>query len=171
MAPLIETERLIIRPFTLDDAPFILELVNTPSWLAYIGNRNVNNIGDARKYLQNGPLKSYVDNGYGGWMIQHKEQQEPIGQCGLYKRPYLTAPDVGFAFLPQYEGKGYGQEAVRATLTYAQHQLKINNLFAIVQPNNERSIRLLEKTGFIIQDMIRPEGDTTLALYCYTSPE
>jgi len=171
MEPLIETERLIIRHFTLDDAPFILELVNTPSWLAYIGNRNVNNIDDARKYLQNGPLKSYADNGYGGWMIQHKEQQVPIGQCGLYKRSYLTAPDVGFAFLPQHEGLGYGQEAVRATLTWAQHQLKINNLFAIVQPNNERSIRLLEKTGFIIQDMIRPEGNTTLALYCYTAPE
>jgi len=167
MNTLIETERLLIQPLTLHDAAFIVELVNTPLWLAHIGNRNINNLDDARNYLISGPLKSYTEHGYGAWLVTHKETKQSLGMCGLFKRQYLEQPDVGFAFLPQYERQGYAYEAVRATLLYAQQQLDINNLFAIVKPDNARSIRLLEKNGFVWQQKIRPDGQPELELYNY----
>jgi len=167
--PLIETERLFIQPFTLNDAAFIVELVNTPSWLAYIGNRNITNLDDARNYLISGPLKSYAELGFGAWMVIHKETKQPLGMCGLFKRPYLEQPDLGFAFLPQHEGRGYANEAVQATLRYAQ-QHNINSLSAIVRPDNARSIRLLEKNGFVWQQKIKPENLAELQLYHYHPP-
>lgn len=154
-----DTPRLSLRPLTPADAPFIFTLVNTPSWLAYIGDRHVRSLEDAERYLLNGPLKSYSENGYGAWMVMHKETNQPIGMCGLFKRTYLDSPDLGFAFLPQHEGKGYAWEAAVAALIYTQKQLGIDHVFAIVQPDNRRSIRLLEKIGFMLQEMVQPHGE------------
>lgn len=169
MTILTETERLLLRHLEIQDAAFIMDLVNTPTWLAYIGDRHVRTVEDARRYLLNGPLKSYTENGYGAWMVILKNTKQPIGMCGLFKRTYLDNPDLGFAFMPQYEGQGYAYEASLAALAYSQHRLNIDRVFAIVQPNNERSIRLLEKTGFVHQTMIQPHGEAqALRLYAVT---
>lgn len=162
MKHILETERLSIREFTTADAGFILTLLNTPGWLRYIGDRNVHSEQDAVKYLENGPMKSYNDNGYGLWMVSLKENNEPIGMCGLIKRDYLEYTDIGFAFLPEYAGKGYATESAQATLHYAQNTLSLPAIAAITLPINNSSIRLLEKLGLRNQRTIEMNGEQLL---------
>jgi [ribosomal protein S5]-alanine N-acetyltransferase len=106
------TARLVIRPFTIDDAAFVLELVNDPAWLEHIGDRGVRTLADARAYLDKGPLASYTRNGFGFSLVELKSTGEPVGACGLIKRETLTDVDLGFAFLPQFRGMGYAEEAL-----------------------------------------------------------
>jgi RimJ/RimL family protein N-acetyltransferase len=143
---ILETRRLTLRQFKNEDARFILELVNTPGWLEFIGDRNIHTEEDAINYLQNGPIKSYRENGFGSSMVELKDGTA-IGMCGILKRDCLENPDIGFAFLPVYIGKGYAFEMAKATLDHATHQLKLNTICAITDPNNKRSIQLLEKIG------------------------
>src|SRR5215218_1537914 len=103
---ILETERLRLRPFTTDDAPFIVELVNEPSFLRYIGDKKVRSLEDARQYLLSGPLASYERNGFGPNCVELKEQGTPIGMSGLLKRDELPDPDIGFAYLPDFRKKG-----------------------------------------------------------------
>jgi RimJ/RimL family protein N-acetyltransferase len=162
MHPLIETERLFIRQLDLSDASFMLELVNTPAWLQYIGDRNLHTIEDAERYLANGVLKSYADNGFGGWLVVLKESGQSVGMCGLFQRAYLPAPDLGFAFLPGHAGKGYAYEAATATLTYIKQQFTyLDTLYAITIPENSRSVRLLEKCQFKCISTLKPPGEDT----------
>jgi RimJ/RimL family protein N-acetyltransferase len=146
--PFLETERLIIRKFDLEDAGFIVALLNSPGWLEYIGDRQVRNEDEARAYLSNGPIQSYQTNGFGLSMVMLKEGNIPIGACGLLKREYLEHPDIGFAFLPAYTGQGYGFESADAVMNYAKNDLKLSRLFAFTIPQNKPSIKLLEKMGF-----------------------
>ena len=144
---MLETNRLLIKKFSVDDAPFILELLNTSSWLAFIGDRGIKTLADARQYILNGPLKSYNQNGYGAYLISLKETNVSIGMCGLFKREFLDNPDIGFALLPQYAGNGYGYESAKAVLTYARIDLGLPCVMGITKPTNQASIRLLEKLG------------------------
>jgi RimJ/RimL family protein N-acetyltransferase len=143
----LETERLTLRPFTHDDTKFIVTLVNTPGWIEFIGDRNIKTEAEAITYLENGPLKSYDLHGFGLSMVELKDSKMPIGMCGLLKRETLDYPDIGFAFLPEYTGKGYAFEIVKSTLTFANEQLDIHPILAVVMPTNTRSIQLLEKVG------------------------
>lgn len=147
MKYILETERLRLRKFTTADTGFIIALLNSPGWLAYIGDRNVKTEEDAMTYLQNGPLKSYKQNGYGLSLVELKESRLPIGMCGIIKRPDLEYPDIGFAFMPEFTGQGYAYEVATATLMYAKNKLGLEQILAITLPSNERSIRLLEKLG------------------------
>lgn len=143
----IQTERLVLREFLVEDAPFILELLNTEAWLRFIGDRGVRSLGDAKLYLHSGPQKSYTEHGFGLWLVMLNDHT-PIGMCGLLKRDTLPALDLGFAFLPNYSGKGYAYEAAQAAISYARQELKEAELLAITDPDNLSSIRLLEKLGF-----------------------
>ena len=145
---LFETERLQLRTFTLRDAPFIYQLVNDPEWLRYIGDRHVRTKADAEQYLRNGALKSYMLNGFGPGAVILKETGEPLGMCGLFKRPYLEQLDLGFAFLPAYRGQGYAFEITSANLEYARKELGIERIMAFTARENEASLRLLKKLGF-----------------------
>ena len=166
MSYVLETERLILREFTLADASFIIELVNTPGWLRFIGDRNIKIEEQAKEYLRNGPLKSYEINGYGLSMVELKSDGTPIGMCGIIKRDTLENPDIGFAFLPEFEGKGLAFEIANATLAYANDVLKIPVVFAITIPGNTRSIRLLEKMGFKYSNRFTsPTDNIELSLY------
>lgn len=147
MNSVVETERVILRKFTRADAKFIVTLVNTPGWLQFIGDRNIKTEAHAIAYLENGPLKSYEVPGFGLSMVELKQDNIPIGMCGLLKREHLDHPDIGFAFLPEYSGKGYALEIVKATLMFAKKQLNIHQVLAIVMPSNTQSIKLLEKAG------------------------
>ena len=100
MEAILQTERLLLREFTEDDAAFIVELLNSPGWIQYIGDRNIKTEEQAREYLNNGPLKSYRQNGFGLYMVEKKDDHTPIGMCGIIKRDTLNNPDIGFAFLP-----------------------------------------------------------------------
>jgi RimJ/RimL family protein N-acetyltransferase len=143
---ILETERLRLRLFQLEDAAFIIELLNSPGWLEYIGDRNVKTYEQAKNYLENGPLKSYKQNGFGLCMVQTKEGA-PIGMSGILRRDNLEHPDIGFALLPEYQSQGYAFEIVDATLEYAKNHLQLATVFAITLPNNTRSMRLLERIG------------------------
>lgn len=163
------TERLNICRLDLEDAPFILELLNTPSWLRFIGDRNVHSVEDARDYLAKGYLKSYETYGYGFYLVVLKETGVPIGICGLIRRDFLDDADIGFALLPEYESKGYGYEAANAVLNYAIQELGMKRILAITDSKNIASQRLLEKLGLKYERMVAyPGEDEPLMLFCIT---
>ena len=155
MEIVIETERVILRKFTIDDAAFMLEMLNTPTWLRFIGDRNVKTLEEAENYLLNGNIRSYQEYGFGFYVVVIKETQESIGICGIVKREGLEDVDIGFAFFQQFMGKGYGYEAGSATLNYALNDLKIKKIVAIVDPENVVSIALLKKIGLQFEKMIQ----------------
>ncbi len=166
MEIVIETERLILRKFTVDDAPFMFALLNTPSWLRFIGDRNVHNVEEAKQFLLNGYLKSYETHGFGFYITVEKSTQNPIGMCGLVKRNTLEDVDIGFAFMPDFVGKGYGYEAASATLNYAENILKLAKVIAIVDPENVVSIALIKKIGLHFEKMVRlSANDIELMLF------
>src|SRR6185503_3122429 len=155
----IETERLILRPLTVDDAPFILTLLNEPSFLRYIGDKKVRNVEDARQYILTGPAASYEQNGFGLGLVELKESHTPIGMCGLLKREELPDPDIGFAFLPDYWNKGFAFEAAAAVLHDARERLRLQRILAITSRDNESSIKLLERHGFIFERVMKLSED------------
>ncbi|MFT3893281.1 MAG: GNAT family N-acetyltransferase [Anaerolineales bacterium] len=154
----LETERLILRQFTVEDAPFILELVNEPSFIRNIGDRGVRSLEDAKHYIENGPVTSYARNGFGLYLVQLKESGESIGMSGLIKRPALDDVDIGYAFLPRFWSKGYAVEAALANKEEAR-ALGLKRLVAIINPDNEGSIRVAEKLGMKFERMIRLSAD------------
>ena len=156
-APVLETERLSLHRFGLDDAPFVLELLNQPSFLRFIGDKGVRSLDDARAYLADGPQASYARHGYGLWLVRRKRDGAPLGMCGLLKRDALPDPDLGFAFVPRAWGKGYAFEAAAATLAHGHEVLSLGAIVAVTSPDNLRSIRLLEKLG------LRDAGPVELA--------
>ena len=158
--PITTTNRLIISKVTLNDAPFFVELMNTPSWLQYIGDRHIKTVKDAEKHLKNGILKSYKEKGYGFYKITQKsEPAKTIGIVGLIKREELEHTDIGFGFLPAYEGKGYGYEASVAIMELAKNKFRLDKVLAITNPDNKSSIHLLEKLGLSFQKRINPFDD------------
>jgi RimJ/RimL family protein N-acetyltransferase len=155
---ILETERLMLREFELTDAKFIVELVNTPGWIEFIGDRNIKTEEAAIQYLQNGPMKSYRENGFGLGMVETREGT-PIGMCGILKRENLEHPDIGFAFLPEFMGKGYACEIASSILSYAKDKLKLKIILAITDPRNKKSIKLLEKIGLKFSNTIHTPVD------------
>ncbi len=151
----LETERLVLRQLTLDDAPFIFRLVNEPSWLRFIGDKGVRNLDDARHYLLTGPLDMYSRFGFGMFLVELKDGGRHIGTCGLLKRDSLPDADVGYALLPEHWGKGYAIEAVAAVLSYGRDTHGLNRILAIVSPDNSSSIRVLEKAGLKFERMMQ----------------
>ncbi len=165
----LETDRLILRKFNTADAAFILILLNNPSWLQYIGDRNVKTMEDAHNYLLNGPMKSYHENGFGLSIVEMKDNHIPIGMCGLIKREALENVDIGFALLPEYAGMGYAFEIAAATMAYAKNSLGLKNIVAITSENNVRSIRLLNKIGLGFERMVKlSEDEESLMLFSRT---
>lgn len=162
----IETDRLLLRQLSTVDAEFILELVNEPSWLRYIGDKGVRTIADARNYILQGPVASYERFGFGLYLTELKESGTPIGICGLVKRETLQDPDIGFAFLPRFWGKGYAYESASAVLGFAKSTLGLNRILAITAPDNHSSIKVLKKLGFGSEQMVRfSEEDSELKLF------
>ena len=150
----LETDRLIIRPITLDDASFILTLLNEPSFLRYIGDKQVRNLEDARQYILNGPVASYERHGFGLCLVELGESHTPVGMCGILKREELPDPDIGFALLPDFWSKGLAFEAAAAVLNDARERLKIERILAITSLDNAASINLLERLGFRCKEII-----------------
>jgi RimJ/RimL family protein N-acetyltransferase len=149
------TERLHLRALALDDHDFIVELLNSPGWIRFIGNRNVNTPEDAKAYIQK--VTGSANIRY--WVVSLKENKAPIGVITLIKRDYLEHHDIGFAFLPQYEKRGYALEAAKVVLDSAlvlpQHQ----TLLATTLKENVSSIKLLTKLGFTFDKEIENKGE------------
>jgi RimJ/RimL family protein N-acetyltransferase len=163
-----ETERLVLRRLTADDGPFILRLLNEPSFLEHIGDRGVRNLADATQYILAGtqyilagPIASYARFGFGLFLVELREGHEPIGICGLLKRDALDDVDLGFAFVPESWSKGYAFESTSATLAYAHDTQHLARIVAITSQDNVASINLLVKLGFYFDRMVLMPGEKT----------
>ena len=165
---ILETERMILREVTTEDAEFILDLLNQPSFIRHIGDRNVRTIDEARDYIESRFRESYKKFGFGMWAVELKETNQPIGICGFVKRDGLPDADIGFAFLPQYERKGYAFEAANAAMKYGSDVLSLNTILAITSKDNESSGKLLGKLDFKFERLIvLPGDDKELKLYSH----
>lgn len=152
----VTTARLLLRKMDDGDAPFILRLLNEPTFLQYIGDRNVHSLDDARAYIARSPL----------YLVVTRNDLIPIGMCGVMEKPWLSDPDIAYAFVPEAEGHGYAAEAATAMLERARSELGMKTLVAVVQPDNQRSIRLLEKLGFTYRtEVVDPYNGASLHQY------
>lgn len=155
----LETERLALREFHLDDAEFILELLNEAAFLRFIGDKGVRTLADARDYLLKGPMESYRRFGFGLYLATLRADGTPIGMCGLVKRDGLADVDVGFALRSRYWSQGYAVEAAAAVLDYAKRRLNLGRIVAIANPDNRASIAVLEKIGLKFERLVRLSDD------------
>lgn len=157
---ILETERLVLRRVTVEDAEFILELLNDPAWLRFIGDRSVRTLDAAREYILQSLVALYERLGFGLYLTALKDGGVPIGICGLIKRDSLEDVDIGFAFLPKFCGQGYAFESACAVMDYGKQAFGFNRLVAITVPDNYSSIRLLEKLGFEFERAIKLSDDS-----------
>jgi len=164
----LETERLTLRWFDIKDAPFILELVNDPAWIQFIGDKGVKNLEDAKNYILNGPVDMYNKIGFGLYLVERKEDLIPLGMCGLIKRDSLEDVDIGFAFLEQFRSKGYGYESASAVIEYGVKKLGLKRIVAITSIDNIYSGKLLEKVGLQFEKIISGSGED-LKLFGYNA--
>ncbi|MEP6908009.1 MAG: GNAT family N-acetyltransferase [Pseudoxanthomonas sp.] len=172
-AGVIETERLSLHELSADvaeDAPFIYRLLNGPDFLKNIGDRGVHSLEEASAYLRKGPMASYLVNGFGLYRVQVKSSGDTVGLCGLVRRITLPDPDLGYALLPGFYGRGYATEAASAVMADARARLRIGCILAITGPRNVASIRALEKVGFHYRNSVRltPEAEE-LKLFASTA--
>ncbi|MBU2713608.1 GNAT family N-acetyltransferase [Zooshikella harenae] len=142
-----ETERLIIRYLTIDDSVFIFKLYNSEPFIEFVGDKNIKSVEEAKKYLIDGPIKMYTQKGVGLYLVELKNEQIPLGICGLIKRDNLDDIDIGYGFLPDYCGFGYAYESAHAVLDYAKQTLNLKRVVAITTFDNISCIRLLSKLG------------------------
>jgi len=161
IACVLQTPRLVLREMTLDDAPFILEALNQPSFIEQIGDRGVRDLDGARTYLQERVLAHYARHGFGLWLMALQGTGEAVGMCGLIKRDSLDDADIGYALLERHWGQGYAREAAEAVLRHALQVLKLPRVVAITAPDNERSMGLLRSIGLRFVDRRPlPEGES-----------
>ena len=154
-----DTPRLKLRRLTLDDAALMLSVWNDPAFMRFVGDRGIRTLDEARTAMTEGAFRLYSDYGYGPYGVIRKEDNRPIGICGLFRRDGLEEPDIGFAILPEYCGRGYACEAANAVIAYAKEDLGIPCLTAIVAPENEASVGLIRKLGLKFQRMHRMADD------------
>ena len=169
---ILETERLALRRLVLDDAAFILELLNEPAFLENIGDRGARTLADARRYIARGPVASYRKFGFGLYLVELKDSCAPIGICGLLKRDWLKDVDIGFAFLQKFWSQGYARESAAAVLQYGWTTLRLKRIVAITKPTNQASITLLEKLGLRFEKIIaQPDHPGENKLFAASVPD
>ncbi len=155
----LHTERLTIRPFTENDAGFILELVNDADWLRFIGDKNVHGLDDARRYLREGPMAMFAKHGHSLCCVERASDGAAVGMCGLIKRDSLGDIDLGFAFLPVARGQGLAREAAAATMAHGLGTLGLKRIVAITDIDNAASARVLESVGFEFERLLPAAPD------------
>jgi RimJ/RimL family protein N-acetyltransferase len=162
----LETDRLLLRHFTLHDAAFIFRLLNEPSFIQNVGDKGVRTLEQACGYLLEGPIKSYQTYGHGLYLVVLKESHQPIGMCGLLKRDQFDEVDLGYAFLPEFWSKGFAFESASAVVNFGLNVLGRAKMLAIVSPGNAASIKVLHKLGFAFSQNLRMQPESPeLALY------
>ncbi len=167
---ILETPRLVLRRLQLDDAPYILELLNDPDFIRFIADRGVRTLHDAEQYLRTGPLASYERFGHGLFRVSLKASGMPIGMCGLLKRDELDDVDIGFAYLPQYCGQGYAFEVASELLAQSRKLFNLSRIVAITNLDNIRSINLLGRLGFVRERTVKmPSSTQELLLFGRTA--
>ena len=154
------TERLLLKPSSKDDAGFFVQLLNSPKWLKYIGDRKVYWEKEAEAYIARKITPQFGRLGFGNYTVLLKERKVKIGTCGLYDRDGLEGIDFGFAFLPEFEKHGYATESCKRLLKAAKEEFNLDKLKAITIEANLDSQNLLRKLGFSFKKKFRMEGDS-----------
>lgn len=150
----------------LKHASFILELLNEPDYIKFIGDKNVKSIDDAKKHISEKYLAYYQKQDIAFYLVSLKSDKTPIGICGLADREGLDCIDIGYAFLLKYRGKGYAFEATKTMLYFAQNNLKLNPIAAITTMDNVKSSSLLERLGMeFIKEIFIPNDSEKLRLF------
>lgn len=162
--PVLQTPRLDLRRFTADDAAFIAQLLNDPSWLRFIGDRGVRDEDGARAWIAERLVAAYEKQGFGLWAMQRRDDGALLGMCGLVKRDSLPDIDVGYALLPQFRGAGYAREAAAACLDYGANVLGLERILAITRPENRSSISVLESLGMRLERTEQLAGDDHVSM-------
>ncbi|MDJ0958089.1 MAG: GNAT family N-acetyltransferase [Arenicellales bacterium] len=168
---ILQTKRLTVRPFSLGDADFILELLNEKAFIENIGDKQVRSLDDARRYLRDGPIASYHRYGVGLWRVGLQAGGASIGMVGLIKREQLVDVDLGYALLAEYCGKGYALEVTSAVMTYVRERLGYRRVVAVVNKDNEPSVKLLKKLGFEYERMVQLNEEDEEAQLFVSVPE
>ena len=163
--PMLETDRLTLRAIGLDDAEFMRRLLNEASFLRFIGDRGVRTVDEACAFIEK--AREASKHGAGGtYLVELTANAQPLGICGLMRKPWLAAPDLAYAFVPEAGGKGYAIEAASSVMELARDTLRLTRVDAVVVHDNERSIRVLQKLRFEPMGTITdPRDGTELQLY------
>lgn len=166
MSLVAETERLRVERVTEADALFYFQLMNSPNYIEYIGDRNIQSINDALAFIKEHVLQQYQLYGFGFYKLVLKSENKAIGICGFKKRDFLDNLDIGYAVLPAYEGKGYTWEALNEVYKYGKNELKLKNISGITSKKNKASQHILEKLGLKFQqEIIEPNSNESILLY------
>jgi len=165
---IVKSDRLSLRKINTDDAAFILRLLNDPDFIQYVGDKKARDLESAKTYIQEGPIASYQNFGFGLYLVELNDDRAPIGICGILKRDFLDHADLGFALMPGYRGCGYAFEAAQATIELARSDLKLSRIVAFTAMNNTRSIKLLETLGMSFARMVDlpPDGKKVYLYGC-----
>lgn len=161
-----ESARLCLHEIRAEDAPFILEVLTDPDFMANVGDRGVHDLAAAQRYITDNMLASYRSYGFGLYIVELRADSAPLGICGLLRRSTHPDVEIGFAFVPRARGNGYALEAARATLEFGRDTLGLTRIVALTAPHNRRSIQVLERLGFHHERKLRfaPEGPDWLLL-------
>jgi RimJ/RimL family protein N-acetyltransferase len=159
---ILETERLTLSLVRATDAPFILKLLNDPTFIQHIRYEGIHTLDEARAHIRVKYTCSYQTNGFGMYLVTLKSSSEQVGLCGIVKRDALDCPDIGYAFLAEHSGKGYASESANAVMQYGVHNLGIGRIVGITSIHNHGSIKILEKVGLVFSKMISTEDGETM---------
>jgi ribosomal-protein-alanine N-acetyltransferase len=163
---IIVTSRLRIRELSIEDAEFVLRLVNEPAFIANIGDKGVRTLEDARSFISKGPWTCQEKRGYGQFLVDQKEEGDPVGICGLLFRDSLNVTDIGFAILAKHRGRGFALEAAKAVMEHGFSKLQIKEIVGLTSDANTASIRVLEKLGMKFDRVVKmSDDDPGTALY------
>ncbi|KFF73980.1 GNAT family acetyltransferase [Chryseobacterium sp. P1-3] len=154
-----ETERLIIRPMSLEDKELIFRLYNSPKFIQYIGDRNIKSVEDAENYIKNRFLPQFEKLGFGNYLVMTKEGNEKIGGVGIFEREGLDIVDIGYSLLEEFEGKGYAYEAAQKVKSIGMEEFGLTKISAIISKDNLSSQKLIEKLGFVFKKYVTLPGE------------
>ena len=161
-----ETDRLILKPTDQSDAPFVFQLMNSPKWIKFIGDRNIHSLQDAENYIKQKMDPQLHRLGFGNFTMMLKTDGTKIGSCGLYDREGLEGLDIGFAIMEAYENNGYAYEASTKVLSLGLNEFGYSKISAITTKDNYSSQKLIEKLGLSFKEIIKlPEDEEELMLY------
>jgi RimJ/RimL family protein N-acetyltransferase len=156
---ILQTKRLMLRDFNVEDAAFVLRLANEPSFIAHIGDKGLRDLHDAEGFILEGYWTNQERSGYGMFLVCLKDGGDPAGCCGLLYRKNLDVTDIGFAFLPEFWNRGFAYEAAEAIMKYGYSTLGVNNIVGLTSEDNPGSIRLLKKLGMNLEKTVKMSDD------------
>jgi len=159
MNAIIETERLILREFNINDYKEVYEFGSNLEVQRYTGDKIIESLNDAKELIKNVWYKDYKKYGYGRWAVIYKPENKIIGFSGLKYLPEFNETDIGFRFLPEYWGKGLASEASYEIIKYGFEKLGLEKIIGIALAENIGSCKVLKKIGLTFYKIDDYDGD------------